>query len=128
MSLSLKRLESTALRELSILLSRNTKNKNLNNVTITDVKITNDLSFMTVYYTFYQGKEENYQEAFENAKSYIRMELAKRIKARKMPELIFKRDSSLDYGNHINDLLKSIHEHDKEIQENIEKQGLKEED
>ena len=63
---------------------------------------------MTIYYTFYEGKEENYQKALEECKGYLRSELAKKLKARKMPELIFKRDSSLDYGNHIEELLQSI--------------------
>lgn len=108
MGLSLKRLESNALRELAIILRTDAKNKKLSSITITEVRITNDLSFMTIYYTFYEGKEENYQKALEECKGYLRSELAKKLKARKMPELIFKRDSSLDYGNHIEELLQSI--------------------
>ena len=83
---------------------------------------------MTVFYTFYQCKEENYQKALEDCKGYLRSQLAKKLKARKMPELIFKRDTSLDYGNHINDLLVGIHEHDKEIKANQEALGIKEEE
>ena len=108
MGISLKRLESNALRELSILLRTDAKNKKLSNVTITEVRITNDLSFMTVYYTFYQGEVENYQKVLEDSKGYLRSELARKLKARKMPELIFKYDESLAYGNHIDDLLQSI--------------------
>ena len=112
MGFSLKRLESNALRELSIILRYHSKNPKLSNITITEVRITNDLSFMTVFYTFYEGKEENYQKALEECKGYLRTELAKKLKARKMPELVFKRDSSLDYGNHINELLASINKKD----------------
>ena len=108
MGLSVKRLESLALRELAILLRTDAKNQKLSNITVTEVRITNDLSFMTIYYTFYQGKVENYQAALENCKGYIRSELAKKLKARKMPELIFKHDEALEYGNHINELLASI--------------------
>lgn len=110
MSLSLKRLESNALRELSIILSRDTKNKYLSHVTITDVRITSDLSYMTVYYTFYDGTEELYKSELEANKAYLRASLCKKLQARKMPELIFKRDISLDYGNHIDDLIKQIHD------------------
>ena len=39
MSLSLKRMESTALRELSIILNREAKNELLKHVTITEVRI-----------------------------------------------------------------------------------------
>ena len=114
MGISLARLESNALRELALILRQDAKNKHLSNVTVTEVRITNDLSYMTIYYTFYQGKEENYQKALEDCKGYLRSTLAKKLNARKMPELIFKRDTSLDYGNHISDLIVGIHEHDKE--------------
>ena len=128
MGISLARLESNALRELALILRQDAKNKHLSNVTVTEVRITNDLSYMTIYYTFYQGKEENYQKAVEDCKGYLRSTLAKKLNARKMPELIFKRDTSLDYGNHINDLIVGIHEHDKELKEKQEALGIKEEE
>ncbi len=115
MSLSLKRMESTALRELSIILNREAKNELLKHITITEVRITNDLSYMTVFYTFYQGKKEDYETALEESKGYLRKTLAGKLKARKMPELIFKLDESLAYGNHIDELLNEYHKkHDKE--------------
>ena len=128
MGISLARLESNALRELALILRQDAKNKHLSNVTVTEVRITNDLSYMTIYYTLYQGKEENYQKALEDCKGYLRSTLAKKLNARKMPELIFKRDTSLDYGNHINDLIVGIHEHDKELKEKQEALGIKEEE
>ncbi|MBR6072536.1 MAG: 30S ribosome-binding factor RbfA [Acholeplasmatales bacterium] len=109
MGLSLERLESLSLRELSLLFRRDPKGNGLSNVSVTEVRITRDLSFMTIFYSFYQGTEEYYQNLLETNKVYIRFELAKKIKARKMPDLIFKRDTSLDYGNHIEDLLSEIH-------------------
>lgn len=108
MGLSIKRLESLALRELSILLRTDAKNQHLSNITVTEVRITNDLSYMTIYYTFYQGKVENYDKALNDCKGYIRSELAKKLHARKMPDLIFKYDEALAYGNHIDKILKEI--------------------
>ena len=122
MGISLKRLESQALRELSIILNRKSKNDYLKRMTITSVKLTNDLSFMTVYYTFYSGKLENYIDAIESSKSFLRSELAKSLNARKTPELIFKYDESLAYGNHIEELIHQYHEkHDEaDAKNNIE--------
>lgn len=108
MGLSLKRLESLALRELSIMFRTDAKNQHLSNITVTEVRITNDLSYMTIYYTFYQGKVENYEKALNECKGYIRSQLAKKLKARKMPDLIFKYDEALQYGNHIEKLLSEI--------------------
>ena len=112
MSLSLKRLESLSLRELSLILRNDAKNNYLSNITVTEVRITNDLSYMTIYYTFLNGKVENYQKALDDSKGYLRKELASKIKARKMPELVFKYDESLAYGNHIEDLINEMHKKD----------------
>lgn len=113
---SLKRLESLSLRELAMLLQNDTKNKKLSNVTITEVRITNDLSFMTIFYTCLIDKEkESCAEALEHSKGYLRKALAAKIKARKMPELIFKYDEALAYGNHMNEVISKLNiKHDDE--------------
>lgn len=113
MSLSIKRLESLALRELSLILRTDAKNQHLSNITVTEVRITNDLSYMTIFYTFYQGKVENYDKALNDCKGYLRSELAKRLKARKMPDLIFKYDEALSYGNHIEQIISDLHKNEK---------------
>lgn len=115
MSISLQRLESLALRELSLILRKDAKNNYLSNITVTEVRITRDLSFMKIYFTFYQGKLENYMQALEDCKGYLRSELAKKIKARKMPELIFVHDEALEYGNRINEIISKLDiSHDEE--------------
>lgn len=115
-SLSLKRLESLSLRELALLLQNDTKNRKLSNITVTEVRITNDLSYMTIFYTCLIDKErEACALALEHSKGYIRSELAKRIKARKMPDLIFKYDEALAYGNHMNEVISKLNiKHDEE--------------
>lgn len=108
MGLSIQRLESLALRELALILRRDAKNNYLASITVTEVRITKDLSFMTIYYTFYQGKVENYEKALNDCKGYIRSELAKKLKARKMPDIIFKHDEALEYGNHISEIISKL--------------------
>ena len=116
MSLLIKRLESNALRELSILLSRDSRNQYLKEATITEVRITNDLSYMTIYYTSYINKDKGaVADALEESKSYLIRELAKTLNARKMPELIFKYDEALEYGNHMNEVLSKLNiKHDED--------------
>lgn len=108
-SIKLGRLQSLAQRELSIWLLQQSRNDLLKDISIMEVRITNDLSFMTIYYSVF--KKENlgtYKETLERYSAEIRKMLASKIKARKMPELIFKYDESLAYGNHIDELLNSI--------------------
>ncbi|MGM9971782.1 MAG: 30S ribosome-binding factor RbfA [Anaeroplasmataceae bacterium] len=117
--LSLKRLESNAFRELAIILNNDTKNNKLGNITITEVRITNDLSIMTVYYTcLIDSQKESAALALEHSKGYLRSELAKKLKARKMPQLVFKYDEALAYGNHMNEIISSLNiKHDEDENE-----------
>lgn len=106
---TLKRLESLALRELAIMLQNDSKNRNFINTIITEVRITSDLSYMTVYFSCYDSKDkEIVLESLESEKGYIRTYLARKIKARKMPDLIFKYDEALEYGNKINNILADL--------------------
>ena len=107
--ISLKRLESLSLRELALILQNDSKDKKLRSITITEVRITNDLSYMTVFYTcLFRGERKLAEEALEHSKGYLRMELAKKIKARQMPALFFKYDEALEYGNHMNEVISSL--------------------
>ena len=56
MGVSLQRMESLALRELSLILRKDAKNNYLSNITVTEVRITNDLSYMTIYFTLIESK------------------------------------------------------------------------
>ena len=53
MGLSIERLESLSLRELSLLFRRDPKGNGLSDISVTEVRITRDLSYMTIFYTFY---------------------------------------------------------------------------
>ena len=108
MSLNVDRLSKTISKELSILLSREARDANLASVTITEVRVTNDLSYANVYYIVPEYLKEKIVPSLERAKGFLRSELAHRVKARKMPELIFKYDEALDYGNHINEIISKL--------------------
>jgi len=103
------RFESIAQRELADILRNEVKDK-LGFITITGIKITNELSFMYAYYTVL-GKPEQIEltkEALERSRVFIKTQLASRLKLRKMPELLFKYDTSLDQGIKIDGILKKL--------------------
>ena len=97
-------------RELSTILLMEAKNNLLKYVSITKVVATKDLSLATVWFTIRGDESEKKAtiEALESAKGFLRSELARRVKARKMPELIFKYDEALEYGNHINEIINKL--------------------
>lgn len=109
MAYRLERIEKIIERELASILFDVNNNK-LKFVSITKVSVTNDLSIATVYYTVLgnKGEIDSTKEDLEKAKGYLRSSLAKRIDLRKTPELRFKYDESLAYGNHINEILENL--------------------
>ncbi|HIV81274.1 MAG TPA: 30S ribosome-binding factor RbfA [Candidatus Salinicoccus merdavium] len=77
-------------------------------VTVTEVEVTKELETATIYYTSLNDNKEQVAEGLNRAKGLLRSEVAKEIRLRKAPELEFKYDSSIEYGNKIESLLNEI--------------------
>ena len=79
-------------------------------MTITEVRLTNDYSYLTVYYTILgaDNKRTAAKKALERSAKFVRGRLAQRVKMRKTPNLLFKYDESLDRGNKITEGLKKV--------------------
>ena len=90
------------------------KNKDINFVTITDVKLSDDLSFAKVYYTVLdENTKKETDKALRSAAGFIRHELRDRVDIRQIPELRFVYDESIEYSEKIEDIIEQIHENDK---------------
>jgi ribosome-binding factor A len=110
MAFRVERVEKIIERELANILFESAHNEKLKFVSVTKVSLTKDLSIATIYYTILgnTGEIEATKKELENAKGYLRTELAHRIDLRKTPELKFKYDESLAYGNHISEILDNL--------------------
>lgn len=110
MSIKTERIASNLVKEISYILANKIKDKDINFVTVTDCKVTTDLSFCKVYFTVLDNsKKEIVLKALKNASGYIRKELSERVDIRHIPELQFVFDESIEYGNKIEDLIEKIH-------------------
>ncbi|MDR3215504.1 MAG: 30S ribosome-binding factor RbfA [Bacilli bacterium] len=110
-SSKVERLQHIILKNVSHIIQFEMKNK-VGLAAITDVKVTNDLSYATIYVHFYGEGNHSLKgmEALEKAKGFIRSKLSKELSIRKVPELIFKIDNSLEQGNRIEEIIKKINE------------------
>ena len=109
MSIQTGRLAHLIEREISEIVRREASNKQLKEVTITDVKLNDDKSVAKVYYTILDNNHrEKAQTALENATGYIRSAVAEDIDVRKMPELRFVYDESIEYGERIEKILSGL--------------------
>lgn len=107
---SIERLQTLILRTLTDIYRRDVKDDSIGFLTITDVKLTNDLSYLTIYYTILgqDAKRDAAKRALERSSGFVRKQLAHRVSMRKVPQLRFKYDESLDYGNKIEEGLKKV--------------------
>ncbi len=109
MSVKLDRLNEQVMIEISNIINNNVKYVDIGFVTITAVKITSDLSYAKVYFTTLDDNKKEVCDKLNKVSSYIRSELCNRIEVRKMPELKFVFDESIDYGKKIESIIEDIH-------------------
>lgn len=97
-------------KELGIILQREMKDPRVGFVTVTGVEVTNDLSIAKVYISVMGSPEQQNEtlKALDKAQGFLRSELGSRIQMRHIPELQFKIDQSIEYGNKIETLISQI--------------------
>lgn len=96
-------------------------------ISITDVEVTSDGSYATCYVTVMsctqgdrnididdeqKSKDEKTEviDGLKRAAGLMRTEISKKLSIRHVPELIFKIDSSMEYGNHIEKVIRELGE------------------
>lgn len=104
------RIEADIKYHLSKIISEELRNPNLTGIiTITAVKTSKDLDIAKVYVSIFESSDE--QETFEqlkNSRGYIRKSLASKLKIRNTPEIIFELDNSMEYGSHMDKIIKEL--------------------
>lgn len=112
---NIKRLSEDIRRELSAAVS-GVKDPRVADgfVTITRCEVTNDLSYCKVWVACMGGEARTAKavEGMKAASGYFKKCIAARIRMRKIPELIFQPDNSLEYSEHIEDIIAHLPKHD----------------
>lgn len=110
MSLRSNRVAEQMKKELGDIITRKLKDPRVGFVTITDVEVTGDLQQATVYISALGNEREREEtlKALIKASGFIRSEIGQRIRLRRTPEITFEFDSSVAYGNKIDELLRSL--------------------
>jgi ribosome-binding factor A len=95
---------------LSDVLKKSIQDPRLKSAVITGVKMSPDLKLAKVYFTVSDrvSTREDAAEGFKKAGPFIKNRLAQQINLRYMPDLKFYYDESIDYGFHIESILKKI--------------------
>ena len=96
--------------EASLILHDKLKDPRLGFVTITAVEVADDLRNAKIFYSVL-GNEEDYaktQEALDSALGYIRKLISERINLKFAPEIIFRKDQSIEYSVRIQEVLEEV--------------------
>lgn len=105
-----ERVGDQILKEVADLLSRKVRDPRVTGVTLTGIRLSNDLRHARIYYSFIGDKvdTEKIQSGLDSAKGFIKREMGKRVNLRYMPEIIFQHDPTLETGNQIERLFQKI--------------------
>ena len=141
----LNRINDLVQKELVQILKRESNDPRLNNLNVTGVDVSRDLSVAKIYYTDFisvgyvklseseadadagknksnnnynnNDKRNSVKKALDKASGFLRRELARRCDLRKTPELRFIYDKSIDQGSNIEEILRSVNKGSDDEQE-----------
>jgi ribosome-binding factor A len=99
-------------QEISMMLFRSVKDRRIGLVTITGAELSPDLRHAKVFFSAMGTEKEKHEstEALNHAAGWIRRELGQRIRMKFLPEIVFRVDTSQEYGERIDRLLDEIKE------------------
>ena len=102
-----QRLGTQIMRTLSELLRFETKDPRLQDVSLTSVDLSRDLSVAKVYFSLLKPEDspEAALEGLNKAAGFLRGRLGSEIKVRHVPELRFIHDDSVEHGMKISELI-----------------------
>ncbi len=99
-------------QEVSLMISRDMKDRRVGFVTVTGVQLSPDLRHARIFISL-MGSEAEKKESLDtlnHATGWIRHELGQRIRTKFLPDIVFLTDTSQDYGERIDRLIDQIHE------------------
>lgn len=111
----INRISGEVKKVLSELLNNGLKDPRVTAMTtVTEVKVTRDLSYANVYISVL-GDEKEKQDSLKglkSAKGFIRTEIGKQLDLRHVPEPVFHLDETLEHASHIAELIQKVKKED----------------
>jgi ribosome-binding factor A len=119
-SYRLKRVEELLRDEIVNIIRRDMDGGQSPFMTITAVKVSKDLSTAKVYVSFLEGQDaESWLAKLDKAGGYIRSELSRVIRLRRIPRLYFKRDETIAKAFKLEEVFERINkENERNSEEN----------
>ncbi|HUV35573.1 MAG TPA: 30S ribosome-binding factor RbfA [Patescibacteria group bacterium] len=113
------RVEESLHQLIAGLLVRRVKDPRVANVSITRVKMSKDYTLAKVLYNIIGGSDNlpDVEAGLQSCSGFIRNQIRGHMRLRVIPELVFIYDASLDRAMEIESLIQTIHDEEKEREE-----------
>ncbi|MGW8266024.1 MAG: 30S ribosome-binding factor RbfA [Longimicrobiales bacterium] len=110
------RLNEQFKREISEILARKVRDPRIGQLLITEVAVTSDLWVAKVYFRLLAGDRDTAEvlKGLEAAAPFVRKELGKILRIRRIPELRFHYDTTIDSASRIEEVLREVLPRDEE--------------
>ena len=116
MSHRIERVNQLIRQEISDLLRREVKDPRLSQfIAVTEVATSPDLKNAKVYISFISDEQQKQDalDALAGASNFFRKEMARTLRLRRIPELSFHWDNSIERGVHIMNLIDDVNSSDR---------------
>jgi len=109
-------------KEVASIVEKDLKDPRIGFITITNVELSNDLRHAKIFFSSLGSEEEQKRSlaGLDNAKGFIRKEIASRIQLRYAPEILFRIDNSIEHGVKIAQILSEIKSDEEETEDEKE--------
>ena len=96
-------------KEISLIITNEIKDPRLQNINITAVKVSDDIGIAKVFYSIigesiHKSDSKIDDKILKKFSGMIRSNLAKKIKIRRIPKILFRFDESIEYSENIEKL------------------------
>ena len=100
-------------KEISLIITNEIKDPRLKNINITAVKVSDDIGIASVFYSIigesiHKSDSKIDDKILKKFSGMIRSNLAKKIKIRRIPKILFRFDESIEYSENIEKLLRNL--------------------
>lgn len=103
-------------RELAVLIQQKSEDPRFFKVTLIDIDLSPDLSYAKVFFTILGDVDKKaLTDALNSASGFFRHLLAKRVNIRRVPQLHFVYDESIEQGQRLSALIDSAIESDEKL-------------
>jgi len=109
----IRRVAEQLKKDVSAIIAAEIKDPRVAGLTsITAVELSRDLRYASIYVSIFSDEKEKEEtlQTLTRASGFIRNEIGRRIRLRYTPEINFFIDNSLEYGAHIDRVIKSLKE------------------